>query len=47
MRKIYSCPNVNIVTLKTLDVLTVSNIGNYTGDELPDGRIVIDPWSQN
>ena len=47
MRKIYSCPNINIVALKTLDILTVSDLGNYIGDDLPEGRIVIDPWSEN
>ena len=27
MKKIYSCPNINIVALKTLDILTVSDLG--------------------
>lgn len=44
MRKIYSCPIADIIIFKISDVIAVSNAGDYSGEDLPDGRIVINPW---
>ena len=46
--KKYESATIEIVTVSFLDIITISNHGDYNGNEgdpLPDGIITLNPWA--